>query len=91
MRKTKESSESYCLGNSIKRQKIQVQTHAVNQMTNKDMSQSLTLKGSMLAVRLLTLFHFPALTCLFEMFHFTSTIKNIYQGYDKLPLNETEK
>jgi len=71
MRKTKESSESCCLGNSIKLQKKQVQIHAVNQMTNKDRRQSLTLKGSMLAVRLLTLFHFPALICLSDMFHFT--------------------
>jgi len=47
--------------------KNQVQIPAVNHMTTADTSQSLTLKGSMLAVRLLTPFYLPALTCLFEI------------------------
>lgn len=89
MRKTKESSEFYCLQNSVKLQNRQVQIHAVNQMTNKTTSQNLAQKCSMLAARLLTLLHFPVLA-FFYMFHFTQTIKNVYQGYDKLPLHETE-
>lgn len=73
----------------LKLQKTEIQIKAVNQMSNKNIS--LTLKSSMLAVGLLILFHFPALTASFIFSTSHRQYKILIRNMKNFLMNETEK